>query len=50
MALRLVDDHASLYCIITLSLFFYITGSKVKVKLHHYICLKGHLNGSLEKA
>jgi hypothetical protein len=21
-----------------------------KVRLHHYICLKGHLSGSLEKA
>ena len=25
-------------------------GEKVRLRLHHYICLKGHLSGSLEKA
>ena len=24
--------------------------TKGKVRLHHYMCLKGHLSGSLEKA
>jgi hypothetical protein len=47
-----VGTRSGFHCL--RSIFYFgnlgFTGFTDKVRLHHYICLKGHLSGSLEKA